>query len=465
LLLMRIKPYVYLPATFEGLTVFSAMLWNIFCFVMSALLVRSLTYKMIITQYGGVVDDKNKYKQDDFASKAASVTVILFSLNPANVFFVTSYSESTFCFVTLLGHFFHKEAQERSFFLGRLIYLLLGLGCWMMASYTRSNGSISALFLFLILCANIVAIIGSFFMGSGDETKKTKIHEGVLSIILNVISYAACAFAIVIPVMYHDQVGYNIHCQDTFAPSQRPDWCLDVSSSNGNAYSKRLPHNNFSLYAYVQRKHWNVGFFRYYELKQIPNFLLAAPVLLLSLCAVLNWIRNSWITYTVKFNEDTKKGMVSVWSVRHIVSWTFFALRTSVNECGKHENAIQSYSYQSKNRFFIDAVFINNEAEQSGKVESISKKMFVPLLLGSNMLAHYAILAVFFVLGATVAHVQISTRLICSSCPAFYWYMASWVLWDDCRDHKFLRRNLISGYLILFNLLGIVMHVNWLPWT
>ena len=36
----------------------------------------------------------------------------------------------------------------------------------------------------------------------------------------------------------------------------------------------------------------------------------------------------------------------------------------------------------------------------------------VPLLLSSNILAHYAILAVFDVLGATVEHVQILTRLI-----------------------------------------------------
>mgnify|MGYP002050440369 CR=1 FL=1 len=41
-----------------------------------------------------------------------------------------------------------------------------------------------------------------------------------------------------------------------------PAWCRE-----------RVP----SIYAHVQRTYWNVGFLRYYELKQLPNFALAAP--------------------------------------------------------------------------------------------------------------------------------------------------------------------------------------------
>lgn len=46
----------------------------------------------------------------------------------------------------------------------------------------------------------------------------------------------------------------------------KPSWC-----------NRRLP----LIYAHVQSHYWNVGFMRYWTMQQLPNFLIAAPVLLL----------------------------------------------------------------------------------------------------------------------------------------------------------------------------------------
>jgi phosphatidylinositol glycan class V len=94
------------------------------------------------------------------------------------------------------------------------------------------------------------------------------------------------------------------------------------------------------------------------------------------------------------------------------------------------------------------------------------------LLLGPSMLAYYAILAAVCALGATVAHVQISTRLICSSCPAIYWYMAFLTRRQEATGANAMMsrrllpsRNTIICYCFGYILLGIILHVNWLPWT
>mgnify|MGYP001792912205 CR=1 FL=1 len=68
---------------------------------------------------------------------------------------------------------------------------------------------------------------------------------------------------------YGKERGYHL-------PSDNPsEWCY---------YS--LPIS----YAYIQKNHWNVGFLNYYELKQFPNFMLATPVILLSLFTVKVYI-------------------------------------------------------------------------------------------------------------------------------------------------------------------------------
>jgi hypothetical protein len=57
--------------------------------------------------------------------------------------------------------------------------------------------------------------------------------------------------------------------------------------TNDRPWCRSVRRNVSAMYMFIQREYWNVGFLRYYEWKQLPNFTLASPMLVLtaySLC-------------------------------------------------------------------------------------------------------------------------------------------------------------------------------------
>ncbi|KAG4303803.1 hypothetical protein PORY_002801 [Pneumocystis oryctolagi] len=66
-------------------------------------------------------------------------------------------------------------------------------------------------------------------------------------------------------------------------PEKKRDWCF-----------KKIPF----IYSFVQSYYWNVGFFKYFKVSQIPNFALAFPAILISI--------KSGIHYFLKNNKFRK---------------------------------------------------------------------------------------------------------------------------------------------------------------
>ncbi|KAF9218399.1 mannosyltransferase [Gyrodon lividus] len=76
-----------------------------------------------------------------------------------------------------------------------------------------------------------------------------------------------CTVLVAIPLMpfiHHNYKGYTLFC--AASTEGLPDWCK----------KGLFP----SIYSHVQLKYWNVGFLRYWTVSNIPNFILASPVLL-----------------------------------------------------------------------------------------------------------------------------------------------------------------------------------------
>ena len=190
----------------------------------------------------------------------ALVSTLLFCFNPASVFMASLYTESLFSCLQFTALCYLEE--ERS----TLAVLLFSLGC-----ATRSNGVIS--------CGFVTHQIVKHFVSNEIDSLKSAAR---LFNLLNLRNAVKASFKLIIfngiilaPFILFQLYGYVLYCipqaevtQDKgFSP-----WC-----------DKLIP----LPYSYIQDSYWNVGFLRYFELKQIPNFLLATPMILLSLCSVL----------------------------------------------------------------------------------------------------------------------------------------------------------------------------------
>lgn len=379
---------MFLPPTFECLVVLVGVLVNTACLILATLSLYSLTMSILLP-----IPSLKDNKLDQRRQIATAACLVYGIWNPASVFFATNYSESLFGALTLLGH---ASFVKQKYW--------LAIPTWMMASFTRSNGSIHCLWLLL-------QAIGHVCLFTTNPTSR-KGNTSTISCLSTILTMVGGAILIFLPVRHHDITGYARHCDNPDIPIN-PLWCDNQSSS-------------FSLYGWTQRRHWNVGFFRYYDIKQIPNFLLAAPIMGLSAMGVVLWIRNSMMTYG--------KGKLPSTPYMLLLGWPIRALADSVSD--------------------------QPDASQSSSDEkSIPLHDF--LVYNPRLLGHYAILAGLTLVGLVVAHIQISTRMICSSSPAIIWFLT----WCRLQDKSVRLRQFVEVYTALFMILGVILHVNFLPWT
>lgn len=150
------------------------------------------------------------------SSRQTILALLLFCFNPASVFFSTVYSESMYCFNAMLAIALYNRSQ----------YACSAL-FFFMASATRSTGFLNAIPILLDLLR----------LGS----KSCRIWRMALLCIISIP-----------PLAWNSYLRYQL-----FTESEESPW---------------------NVYAHLQAKHWNVGFLRQYQLRQLPNFALALPV-------------------------------------------------------------------------------------------------------------------------------------------------------------------------------------------
>lgn len=171
----------------------------------------------------------------------ARKVTLLFLWNPASIFMTSVYTTSLFTALSISGVFYLYKTK--STLLPSLLFSL--------ATATRSNGSL--LFIFS-LCFSIQNLY---------RTPKLTLYKVLTEFFMLGLSGFIHALPIFIVLLY----GSSIYCT---AP-HLSEYCLSY-----------VPN----IYSYIQKTYWNVGLFNYWEVKQLPNFILPLPILYLSVSSI-----------------------------------------------------------------------------------------------------------------------------------------------------------------------------------
>ena len=203
----------------------------------------------------------------------AMLSSLLFCFNPASVFMSSLYTESLFCCLQFTAMCFLEQNCTA------LPLLLFGLGC-----ATRSNGVLSCGFLAHRMIKNYVSSeLPSLITDPGFLTF-WHVQKGAILLLRLIVLNGI----VLVPFIIFQLYGYYLYCmppRSFLRDLTHSPWC-----------DKLVPFS----YSYIQDNYWNVGFLRYFEVKQVPNFALAAPVIILSLNAVLIYCLSNRNIETVK---------------------------------------------------------------------------------------------------------------------------------------------------------------------
>jgi phosphatidylinositol glycan class V len=398
-------------------TMMTAVALNMCCFVSSSFILKKMLSGLHLTE------------------PIADIALLLFIFNPAGIFFTTVYTEACFSLFSWWGMYSYINGRHLSSCL-----------CFSIASMIRSNGSLHVVLVLTLWAANELTICASKDITASSPTSigLRRVSQMMLFarraalVLMNVI-------AILSPILLWNYYIHYLLCVNrshiSIANSNHNNSINNIGTNDDDddstAYASPTDifcsSRSFPLgYSYLQERYWGVGFLRYYQWKQAPNFLLALPI-------------------------------------------TYFASRTIVSQC---------YALYEQVRYSSSGggggVYEEDDDDRC-KVSIDMTARNVAVAMTMHLLGTLAV-------GLLWANVQITTRLICSSCPIIYVGMASIVTGyvdKSSRDARTTARGgggsassssslsaflsvdgyTVAWYILVYNIAGVLLHTNYYPWT
>ena len=241
---------------------------------------------------------------------AARATILLV-LNQACTFHTAAYTESLFGALTMVGLccLCHQPRHQPRIDnqIDDFIPVLWACLFFMLASASRSNGVIYAGYLMHYSLKRAISCLDRGWNAS-------RLLLSSFWVILGSVT-SALVFGPMILLQFHGQLSF---CTSSpFSATTRP-WCNE----------KPFPR----IYAHVQSEYWGVGFLRYWQLKNLPNFLLAAPAILITILGCISYANRSpghlgflFKGALVKPSIKISRGFYSPAVALHLFPWAFMA--------------------------------------------------------------------------------------------------------------------------------------------
>ncbi|KAF7717962.1 GPI mannosyltransferase 2 [Penicillium ucsense] len=177
------------------------------------------------------------------------LSAALHIISPAGAFLSAPYGEPVFSLLNFVGldlYTLSLIAEHRRSALLRDLQVLAAAVVFAIATVARSNG---------ILSGCLFAYDAALLVWASLTQGLTIYNLRHLAVTL--VGGCIVATGIIVPQI----LAFNEYCVQS--PEPRP-WC-----------QSQVP----SIYSWVQRHYWNVGFLRYWTLSNVPLFALAAPML------------------------------------------------------------------------------------------------------------------------------------------------------------------------------------------
>ncbi|KYN23089.1 PREDICTED: GPI mannosyltransferase 2 [Trachymyrmex cornetzi] len=383
----------------QSTMIVAAILINFVCFVKSAIIFYDLT--------------ESVFQNTITAYKAA----ILYCINPASIFFSALYSESMFAYLTFYIMLGSIKCMSN-------IYFPLAL-----STLVRSNGIINIGFPIYFRLKNLCNSERIETYGRKHNVLSILWHILKLMKLNNYFIILSIIIKSLFPFVLLQLYNYMKFCISTFDKSLLPVHILQYAVENnlilaGKTNSIWCNASVPLAYSYVQKTYWNVGFLRYYQFKQIPNFVLALPILYITL------------------------------------------------QC------IKEFASEYRDELYLLGFFDSKAKSENIKVKKYPSSMFFFVIHGLFL----TMFCLFFV------HIQISTRLLASATPLIYWYCAltmshkctnhidlqyesdenmcsKWKVFFLYQKRYTLQDKFILFYFIGYTIVGCFMFSNFLPWT